>query len=463
MRVMSGAWLSVSTGLLVIVLAGAACDERRAATETVRPSEVAQDPSREGEPRSAEDRARRARGGGPARIATETLDPRPIRVTVESLPRPFATPSATKSPDVVAPPENARLRVPRGFAVQVFAERLPNARWIVEAPDGAVLVAQSRENRIARLVDRDRNGVAEDVSTFAGDDNGLDLPFGMAFGAGAFFLGNQDEVKRYDFRSGQARLEGEGRRIAELPGGGYRQHWTRNVVMAPEGDRLFVSVGSRSNADPEPEPRASVLVLRLDGSRPRTFASGLRNPVGLDFHPRTGALWATVNERDGLGDDLVPDYLAQIDEGEFFGWPYAYLAPSNVDPRLARDGRSARPDLAARTSTPEVLFQAHSAALGLAFYDRDRFPERYRGGAFVAFRGSWNRARGTGYEIVFVPFDEAGRARGTYEPFVTGFLVDPSGPTTWARPVGVLVHSDGSLLFTDEGNGRVYRVVYEGE
>jgi glucose/arabinose dehydrogenase len=279
----------------------------------------------------------------------------------------------------------------------------------------------------------------------------------MAFAGGHFYLGNQGEVRRYPWREGQARLEGEGERITELPGGGYNQHWTRNVVLAPDGERLFVTVGSRTNAEPEPEPRASIFVMALDGSERRTFASGLRNPVGLAFHPRTGALYATVNERDHLGDGLVPDFFARIEDGAFYGWPWAYLAPGNVDPRLRDRPR----ELVRRTRTPEVLFEAHSAALGLAFYDADAFPARYRGGAFVAHRGSWNRSRGTGYRIVFVPFD-GDAPRGTYEPFVGGFLIDPAGPTTWGRPVGVLATPDGALLFTDETGGRVYRVSYRG-
>jgi glucose/arabinose dehydrogenase len=183
--------------------------------------------------------------------------------------------------------------------------------------------------------------------------------------------------------------------------------------------------------------------------------------VGLDFHPSSGALFATVNERDGLGDDLVPDYFTRIEDGAFYGWPYAYLAPANLDPRRAPGGVSEAPGDVARTRTPDVLFQAHSAALGLAFYAASVFPERYRGGAFVAFRGSWNRARGTGYKIVFVPFDGA-VPRGGYEDFVRGFLIEPSVPRTWGRPVGVLCAQDGSLLFTDETGGRVYRVSYRG-
>jgi glucose/arabinose dehydrogenase len=202
--------------------------------------------------------------------------------------------------------------------------------------------------------------------------------------------------------------------------------------------------------------------MNLDGSGRKVFASGLRNPVGLAFHPKTAELYATVNERDGLGDDLPPDYFTRLRDGEFYGWPYVYFAPQNLDPRMVQDGHSLRPDLAARTRTPDVLFQTHSASLGLAFYAGSVFPEKYRQGAFVAFRGSWNRSRGTGYKIVFIPFDAAGRPKGWYEDFVTGFLLDPAGPITWGRPVGLLAMPDGSLLFTEEINGRIYRVRFSG-
>jgi len=200
----------------------------------------------------------------------------------------------------------------------------------------------------------------------------------------------------------------------------------------------------------------------LDGSQKQTFASGLRNPVGLDFHPVTKELYTSVNERDGIGDDLVPDYLTRIRQGEFYGWPYAYLTPNNLDPRQKTSDKSKRPDLAARTRTPDVLFQAHSAALGLQFYDGQTFPQKYRNGAFVTFRGSWNRDRGTGYKIVFVPFDTKGQPQGYYEDFLTGFLLDPAVPTTWGRPVGLLVLPDGSLLVTEEANNRIYRIQYTG-
>lgn len=430
---------SRSLAVLVLLVACDACDHTAAppVTPTVPPSTPT---SREAVPGSVRTEVRPA------------APPRCLRVA--DLPAPFATESARQTADIVDPPADARLRVPPGFQVQLFASDVPSARWLQNAPDGRVLVAQSREERVSWLEDADGDGVAEARGIFADGDQ-VDIPFGMAFAGEHFYLGNQDEVRRFAWSEGQRRLEGEGERITELPGGGYNQHWTRNVVT--DGERLYVSVGSATNADPEPAPRASVLVMRLDGSERRVFASGLRNPVGLALHPTTGALFAAVNERDELGDDLVPDYFTEVVDGAFYGWPYAYLAPQLLDPRIDEEAR--RPDLVARTRTPDVLFQAHSAALGVAFVRGEVFPPRYREGAFVAFRGSWNREEGTGYEVVFVPFED-GHPTGCYEAFLDGFLVDPDGPTTWGRPVGVLARPDGSLLFTEESGGNVYRISY---
>jgi glucose/arabinose dehydrogenase len=394
-------------------------------------------------------------------VNTEPLNSQSIRVTLDQLPQPSTSESASKPPTVVPVPNNAVLRVPEGFTVNVFAEGLERPRWLALTPDGDVLVTETRLNRIRLLRDTNRDGVADSRSTYATSDNGLNLPFGMTFAGDSFYVGNTDSVMRFPFKSGQSRVTGRGEKITELPGQGYNQHWTRNVVVSPDGQKLFVSVGSRSNADEEPLPRASVQIMNLDGSDRQTFASGLRNPVGLDFHPITGALFATVNERDQLGDGLVPDYLAQVGAGEFYGFPYAYLSPDRLDPRHVKEGKSTRPDLAAKTRTPDVLFESHSAPLGLQFYRGEAFPERYRNGAFVAFRGSWNRSQGTGFKIIFVPFNAEGRPQGDYEDFLTGFLVNPSVPTTWGRPVGVLVLRDGSLIFTDEANNRIYRVQYK--
>ena len=393
-------------------------------------------------------------------ITTENFSPEPIRVKLENLPQPFATNSASNPPRVVGIPDNPTLQVPVGFQVNVFASGLAAPRWLALTPDGDVLVTETRKNRIRLLRDTNDDGIADVEKTFGSRENGLNIPFGMAFSEGYFFLGNTNEVRRYGYKKGQEQLQGKGEKIADLPGGGYNQHWTRNVIPSPQGDQLYVSIGSRSNVNVESLPRASVQVMNLDGSGQKTFASGLRNPVGLDFHPTTGELYTTVNERDGLGDDLVPDYLTRIRPGEFYGWPFTYLTPKLLDPRQAPNGSSKRPDLAAKTKTPDVLFQSHSAALGLQFYDGSTFPEKYRQGAFVAFRGSWNRNQGTGYKIVFVPFTKDGNPQGYYEDFLTGFLINPSIPSTWGRPVGLLVLPDGSLLLTEEGNGVIYRIQY---
>jgi glucose/arabinose dehydrogenase len=398
-------------------------------------------------------------------IATTVFKPTPIAVKLANLPAPNATKSASKSPQILPIPQAPQLNVPAGFSVNVYAEGLDEPRWLALTPGGEVLVTETRQNRIRILADRDENGTADFNQVFANASNGVNIPFGMAFAGGYFFLGNSAEVRRYHYSSNQQALSGTGEKITELPGGGYNQHWTRNVIPDAKGEKLYVSIGSESNVTAEPAPRATVQVMNLDGSDRRTFASGLRNPVGLATHPETGELYTTVNERDGLGDDLVPDYFTRIQQDEFYGWPYAYLTPNLLDPRQTNQGQSRNPELAAQTKTPDVLFQAHSAALGLQFYTANRFPEKYRNGAFVAFRGSWNRDQGTGYKIVFIPFNpsektEEQRPLGYYEDFVTGFLTDPSGPYTWGRPVGLLVLPDGSLLFTEEANGRIYRVSY---
>ncbi len=392
-------------------------------------------------------------------IPTQAIAPLQTRITPDDLPAPFATPSASKGSQVVPVPENPVLNVPLGFSVNLFAEGFDLPRWLSVTPTGDVLLAETRQNQILLLRDTDGNGAADVTKVFAGPENGLSQPFGMAFGGGYFFVGNTGEVLRFPYTAGQEQLAGTGEIIAELPTGG---HSTRTVVVSPDAQKLYVSIGSASNVEEEPLPRASVQVMNLDGSEQQTFASGLRNPVGLDFNPISGQLYTTVNERDGLGDDLVPDYLTGLSGGDFFGWPYAYMRPDLLDPRRTENGQSQRPDLAAATQTPDVLFQAHSAPLGLAFYDGQAFPQEYRNGAFVAFHGSWNRDEGTGYKLVFAPFDAAGNARGDYQDFLTGFLTDPAGPTTWGRPAGLAVQPDGSLLFTDDANGRIYRVQYSG-
>ena len=398
-----------------------------------------------------------------AQITTENLTPTPIEITLADLPEPYATESVSNSPNVIPVPNNPTLKVPPGFAVNIYADNLPSVRWMTTTPDGDVLAVQSKQNVITLLQDKDNDGVAEVRQTFGDRNNNLDQPLGVTFAGDSFYVANTGEVLRFDYQPGQLQLQGTGTEITQLTPGGYNQHWTRNIVTSPQNDRLYVSVGSKSNVDPEELPRASVQIMDLDGSNRSTYASGLRNPVGLDFHPVTGELYATVNERDLLGDNLVPDYFTQVKRGGFYGWPYAYLSPELLDPRRMQGNKSEQPELAAKTITPDVLFQAHSAALGVQFYDKQQFPEQYRNGAFVAFRGSWNRDRGTGYKIVYVPFGEDNKPLGYYEDFLTGFLVDPDIPSTFARPVGLQVLPDGSLLLAEDGNNRIYRINYVGE
>lgn len=393
-------------------------------------------------------------------IDTETIEVQQYQIELEDLPQPYNTESASKPPNVIAVPSNPTLQVPQGFKVNVFATDINRPRWMALTPEGDVVVAESYDNRLRLLQDRDGDGVAEGNKIFATADNGINQPLGMAFTDDSFYVANTGNVLRFDYQSGQQELTGTGEVITQLTPGGYNQHWTRNLVISPDGEKLYVSVGSESNVEPEPLPRASIQVMNLDGTERETYAYGLRNPVGMDFHPVTGELYATVNERDRLGDDLVPDYFTLVQQGGFYGWPYAYLSPDLLDPRRLKGNESENPDLAAKTITPDVLFQAHSAALGLQFYDGQQFPERYRNGAFVAFRGSWNRDKGTGYKIVFIPFGEGDRPLGYYEDFLTGFLTDPTIPASWARPVGLLVLPDGSLLLAEDGNSVIYRISY---
>ena len=398
----------------------------------------------------------------PTAISTQPLTPSPIEITLSDLPEPYATQSASNSPNVIPVPDNPVLQVPPGFEVNVFADNLPSVRWMTLTPEGDVLAVQSRQDKVVLLQDKDRDGVAEVNKTFGDRNNNLDQPLGVTFAGGSFYVANTGEVLKFDYQPGQP-LNGTGTAITQLTPGGYNQHWTRNIVTSPDGDKLYVSVGSKSNVEPEELPRASIQVMDLDGSNRDTYAYGLRNPVGLDFHPVTGELYATVNERDLLGDNLVPDYFTQVKQGGFYGWPYAYLAPDLLDPRRMQSNKSERPELAAQTITPDVLFQSHSAALGVQFYDKQQFPKKYHNSAFVAFRGSWNRDRGTGYKIVFVPFGEDNQPLGYYEDFLTGFLVNPTGPDTFARPVGLLVMPDGSLLLAEDGNNRIYRISFAGK
>jgi glucose/arabinose dehydrogenase len=308
-------------------------------------------------------------------------------------------------------------------------------------------------NRIVLLRDADGDGVAEFRTVFL---EGLDRPFGMALLGDQFYVGATDGVFVFTYRPGQTQLEGSPRRVIELPAGGYNNHWTRNVVLGPSGTRLYITVGSASNVGEygmaEEHRRACILETDLDGGNERVFASGLRNPVGLDWEPVSGVMWTAVNERDELGDELVPDYMTSVRDGGFYGWPYVYFG-QHEDPRLVGQ----RPDLVAQSLTPDYELASHTASLGLLFYRGRSFPERYRGGAFIGQHGSWNRSVLSGYKIAFVPFAN-GRPAGVLEDFLTGFISAEDPNQVYGRPCGLHVLEDGSLLIADDAGDVIWRV-----
>jgi glucose/arabinose dehydrogenase len=398
--------------------------------------------------------------------------------TAPDLPPPYATPSATNHATVVGWPAGLTPRAPEGFEVSLYADGLDYPRWFHVLPNGDVLVSEARSvptpgqdldgpdaegarrsralgvsaNRITLLRDADGDGVAEVRSVLL---DGLSQPFGMALLGDRLYVANTDGVLVFPYRAGQTRIEGRGRKILDLPAGGYNNHWTRNIVVGPGGRKLYVTVGSASNIGEhgmdEEERRACVLEIDPDGGNERLFAGGLRNPVGLDFEPATGTMWTAVNERDGLGDDLVPDYITSVRDGAFYGWPYAYWRIE--DPRL----EGVRPDLVERSLSPDMAVGAHTASLGLLFYRGTAFPERYRGGAFIGQHGSWNRAVLSGYKVAFVPF-AGGRPSGPLEDFLTGFVADGDASEVYGRPCGLAELADGSLLVADDAGDVVWRV-----
>ncbi|MEQ1643447.1 MAG: sorbosone dehydrogenase family protein [Pyrinomonadaceae bacterium] len=367
---------------------------------------------------------------------------------------PFATESARRSSRVIPQPANAKLSVPKGFKVNVYAEgdfRYP--RWMALAPNGDIFVADSRANSIIVLRDTNKDGRADQRWVWSAK---LAQPFGMAFHKDWFYVANTDSVVRFSYKKGQTEAVGEPERVVELTPGGYNQHWTRNVLFSRDGKQMFVSIGSASNVDVEADPRrAAISVYDPDGKNHRIYAGGLRNPIGLAWNLKTGELWTAVNERDGLGDDLVPDYATSVKDGGWYGWPYSYIG-KNRDPR-----RKEETDLVDKTIVPDVLFTSHVAALGIQFYTGKMFPKEYQGDAFVAFHGSWNRAKLSGYTVVRIPFDAKGKLEGNrYENFVSGWLPDENSNEVWGRPVGLLVNSDGSLLIADDGARKIWRVSY---
>lgn len=381
-------------------------------------------------------------------------------ITPRDMPKPYATASAVNDAPVVVPPKGAWPKVLPGFEIQRIATGLDNPRLITTAPNGDLFVAESAPGRIRVLRSVANGSGAAKVEIFA---NGLREPFGIAFyppgpSPEFVYVANTDSVVRFPYQNGDFKSRGPaGTVVPSLPGGGRLHgggHWTRDIVFSKDGQRMFVSVGSDSNVsdDAREYRRADILEFRPDGSGEKVFASGIRNAVGIAIHPDTGEVWASVNERDDLGDDLVPDYITHVVEHGFYGWPWYYIG-ANQDPR--HSGK--HPELRDKVLVPDVLLQSHSASLQMVFYTGSQFPSKYRGDAFAAEHGSWNRAVRTGYKIIRVLLQN-GRATGEYEDFVTGFVT--SEGNVWGRPVGVTVAADGSLVFTDDASNSVWRVTY---
>ena len=408
----------------------------------------------------------------PARIVTT-----PSADTVR-LPTPYATKSATNWVKIVPWPAGKMPTAPAGFTVAEYAGGMDSPRWIYVAPNGDVLVAESSTigtsmllkvaaklnldksrslrassaNRITLFRDTNHDGRPDLRTTFLA---GLNQPFGMLALGNSFYVANTDGVLRFPYQPGSTKITGKGQRILNLPAAGYNNHWTRNLLASPDGAKIYVTVGSSSNVQEhgaeEEVRRANILQINPDGTGEKVYASGLRNPVGLGWAPGTRTLWTAVNERDELGDELVPDYLTSVREGGFYGWPYAYYG-SNEDPRRKNE----RPDLVKKTLVPDVPLGAHTASLGLAFYDKTAFPAKYHNGAFIGQHGSWNRTIFSGYKVVFVPFTN-GKPSGPPEDFLTGFLAGDS-KTAYGRPVGVATLTDGSLLVADDAADKIWRV-----
>lgn len=397
------------------------------------------------------------------------------------LPSPDVSHQVKKYSEVIGWSEGKTPVAPQGFTVQKYADGFKNPRWTYVLPNGDVLVSEASSefksvkdkkeaqksgktksqnlggsaNRITLLRDADKDGKPELRKVFLSN---LKQPLGMLVLNGFFYVANTDGVWKYPYKQGQTSMTTKGEKILSLPAGGYNNHWTRNLLASPQGDKIYVSVGSASNHAEhglkEEERRANILEINPNGKAEKIFASGLRNPVGMDWAPGTNTLWTVVNERDNLGDDLVPDYLTSVKEGAFYGWPFAYFG-QNEDPRLAGE----RPDLVKKTVVPDVQLGSHTASLGLTFYRGNSFPEKYRGGAFIGQHGSWNRSEISGYKVVFVPFKD-GKPQGPAEDFLTGFIADIPGAKVYGRPVGVTELPEGSLLVADDSSNTLWLLKY---
>jgi glucose/arabinose dehydrogenase len=382
------------------------------------------------------------------------------KLTVADLPQPYATQSFTNAASIVPRPDGVWPQAPAGFKVVQYATGLDNPRLMRLAPNGDIFLAESNAGEIKILRGVGADGKASQVEVFA---TGLNEPFGINFYPSGpkpqwVYVGNTDSVVRFPYQNGDLKARGAAQTLTPLPGKG--GHRTRDVVFTPDGKHMLVSVGSRSNDDdtdnnPAEFHRADVLEFTPEGTFERVYAYGIRNCVGEAIHPTTGELWCSTNERDALGNNLVPDYITHVQEGGFYGWPWFYMGGIQ-DPRQM----GKHPELKAKVIVPDVLLNPHFASLQLQFYEGKQFPSQYHGWAFAAEHGSWNREPRGGYEVIAVPM-AGGKATGEYEDFLTGFVLP--GGKVWGRPVGIAVAKDGSLLVSDDGSNSIWHVTYTGE
>jgi glucose/arabinose dehydrogenase len=402
----------------------------------------------------------------------------------DSLPQPYATPSSRNFSKVIGWKGGRTPIAPSGFTVTKFADGLDHPRWIYVADNGDIFVAESNTvlkgvkkigaklsprlssqhygesaNRITLFRDANKDGVPESRYTFL---ENLNQPFGMLIIGNAFYVGNTDALKKYPYKEGLTSITDTGKTILQLPAGEYNRHWARNIITNKTKDKIYVAVGSGSNVaehglDNEIR-RACILEVNVDGLDERILASGLRNPVGMAWAPGTEHLWTGVNERDELGDELVPDYLTEVKENGYYGWPFVYNV-NHVDPRWSGKDNA---DTSKKAIKPDMLLGSHTASLGLAFNDKKSFPSKYFNGAFIAQHGSWNRSAFSGYKVIFVPFKN-GKPNGEPEDFLTGFIADVKKSEVYGRPVCIAFLADGSLLVTDDVNNTIWRIAYTGK
>lgn len=382
------------------------------------------------------------------------------------LPQPFATKSVENYSKVIGWPKGKTPLAPERFTVSLFADSLDNPRWIYVADNGDIFVAEaSKENsnfkaivnpsadKILLFRDTNGDGMPDMKTEFL---KGLNKPFGMQIIGNNFYVANTDAVIQFPYMPGSTSINASGKKIITLPSGN-KGHWTRNLIANKSKTKLYVSIGSASNVAEggieKEEGRACIIEMNTDGTGEKIYANGLRNPIGMAWAPGTNTLWTVVNERDKLGDELVPDYLTSVKENGFYGWPYSYFG-QNLDPRM---NDRQRPDLVSKAIVPDVSLNSHTAALGLVFYEAKNFPEKYQGGAFIGEHGSWNRSHLTGYVVTFVPFKN-GKPSGKPEDFLTGFIANESKSEVYGRPVGVAVLKDGSLLVADDASNRLWRI-----